>query len=122
MIVKRCEWISKDAQEAMLTIGDENFECVAFSHPCSMQVGDRLREPLLAISIRGATKAELNAQPVMQRLGESFAHEFLAEVIDLKERLVVVGSVVVELDDVLPGEISVGDLIRFSCGRLDVIS
>lgn len=122
MIVKRCEWISKDAQEAMLTIGDENFECVAFSHPCSIQVGDRLREPLLAISIRGVTKAELNARPVMQRLGGSFAHEFLAEVIDLKERLVVVGSVVVELDDVLPGEISVGDLIRFSCGRLDVIS
>lgn len=122
MIVKRCEWISRDAQEAMLTIGDENFECIAFSHPCSMQVGRRLREPLLAISIRGVTKEALNTQPVMQRLGESFAHEFVAEVVNLKERLVLVGSVVIELDDVLPGDISVGDFIRFSCGRLDVIS
>lgn len=122
MIVKRREWISKDAQEAMLVIGDESFECVAFSHPCSMQVGDHLNEPLLAISIRRVIKEKLNTQPMMQRLGESFAHEILAEVVDVKSRLVVVGSVVVELDGVLPGDIGVGDFIRFSCGRLDVIS
>jgi hypothetical protein len=122
MIVKRCEWISKGAQEAILTIGDDDLECVAFSHPCNIQVGDHLREPLLAISIRGVTKEQLKAQLVMRRLGNSFAHEILAEVVDLKKRLVAVGPIVIEMDDVLPGDISVGDLIQFSCGRLDVIS
>ncbi len=30
MFVKQCEWISKDALEAMLTIGDAETQCVAF--------------------------------------------------------------------------------------------
>lgn len=121
MIVKWCEWISKDAQEALLTISGDNVECVAFSHPCNIQVGDSLHEPLLAISIKGVVKEYSGAQ-FMRRLDDGFSHEILAKVVDLKQRLVVAGSIAIELDDVLSKDIDVGDCIRFFCGRLDVIS
>ncbi|MGX4728571.1 hypothetical protein [Pseudomonas corrugata] len=106
MIVKWREWISKGAQEAILTIGDGGLECVAFSHPCKLQEGECLREPLLAISIKGIAKEQLKTRLVMRHIGNSFAHEVLAEVVDVKRRLVVVGSIFIELDDVLPGDIS----------------
>ncbi|QLG92880.1 hypothetical protein HZF02_13270 [Pseudomonas yamanorum] len=122
MIVKRCEWISTDAQEAELTIGDDDVECMAFSHPCYMRVGDCLREPLFAISIRDVTRAELSSQLFIRRQNNGFVHEIMAEVVDIKRRLVVVDPISIELDDVLPGDIRVGDVIQFSCGRLDVIS
>ncbi|PBP35505.1 hypothetical protein [Pseudomonas syringae] len=122
MFVKQCEWISKDALEAMLTIGDAETQCVAFCHPCHMNVGDMLLEPVLAISIKNVAKMESGSQPYVLRIDDGLVHEILAEVVSVEKSLVVAGEITIELDDVLPGDINVGDMISFSCGRLDVIS
>lgn len=122
MIVKQCEWISKDAKETMLTISDGKMQCSAFSHPCYRSVGDVLLEPLLAVSIKNIAKMKSGSQPYMRCLEDGLAHEFLAKVINLEKSLVVVGTFIIELDDPLPGDISLGDMISFSCGRIDVIS
>ncbi|WP_080271517.1 hypothetical protein [Pseudomonas syringae] len=122
MFVKQCEWISKDALEAMLIIGDAETQCVAFCHPCDMNVGDMLLEPVLAISIKNVSKMGAGSQPYVLRIDDGFVHEILAEVVSVEKSLVVAGEITIELDDVLPGGINVGDMISFSCGRLDVIS
>ncbi|WP_239987911.1 hypothetical protein [Pseudomonas syringae] len=122
MIVKQCEWISKDAKEAMLIISDGKMQCAAFSHPCYRSAGDVLLEPLLAVSIKNIAKMRSDSQPYIRCLRDSLAHEFLAEVTNLEKSLVVAGTFIVELDDPLPGDISLGDMISFSCGRIDVIS
>ncbi|EPM84817.1 hypothetical protein A249_27885 [Pseudomonas syringae pv. actinidiae ICMP 18804] len=122
MIVKQCEWISKYAKEAMLTISDGKMQCSAFSHPCYRSVGDVLLEPLLAVSIKNIAKMKSDSQPYILCLRDGLAHEFLAEVTNLKKSLVVAGTFIIELDDALPRDIRLGDMISFSCGRLDVIS
>jgi len=122
MFVRQCEWIAKDALEAMLVIGDPEIQCVAFSHPCYMNVGDTLLEPLLAISIKSIARMQSTAQPYIRRLKNGFAHEILAEVTGLEKSLVIAGSITIELDDVLPGDTKIGDMISFYCERLDVIS
>ncbi len=122
MIIKRCEWLSKSAQEAVLFVGNENYECAAFSQPCSAKVDDSLVEPLLAINVKGIAKIDGNFQVAIDRQGASLAHDVIAEVIDSKARLVSVDSIIIELDDPLPGDINSGDVIQFSCGRLDVIA
>lgn len=122
MFVKQCEWISKDALEAMLTIGDAETQCVAFCHPYHMNVGDMLLEPVLAISIKNVAKMAAGSQPYVLRIDDGFVHEILAEVASVEKSLVIVGQLTIELDDVLPGDIDLGDMISFSCERLDVIS
>lgn len=84
MIVKKCEWISKIAKEAILTIGDDNFECVAFSYPCNMAVGDQLRSPLIAISVKKITNEKINLTPSIKRIDDNFSHELFAKLIDKK--------------------------------------
>lgn len=116
MIVKQCEWISKDAKEAMLTIGDDKMQCAAFSHPCYRSVGDVLLEPLLAVSIKNIAKMKSGSQPYMRCLRDGLAHEFLAEVTNLEKSLVVAGKFIIELDDALPGDISLGDMISLAVG------
>ncbi|KPW41033.1 hypothetical protein ALP45_101869 [Pseudomonas coronafaciens pv. atropurpurea] len=81
-----------------------------------------LLEPLLAVSIKNIAKMKSDSQPYIRCLRDGLAHEFLAEVTNLEKSLVVAGTFIIELDDALPRDISLGDMISFSCGRLDVIS
>lgn len=122
MIIKRLEWLSESAQEAVLFVGDTLFECAAFAHPCSLNAGDILTEPLLAISVKGVIKEQEPIQLAIHRQGESFAHDVVAKVISSQDRIVSVGSIEIELDEPLPGDIALEDVIRFTCGRLDVIA
>ncbi|WP_236249339.1 hypothetical protein [Pseudomonas cichorii] len=85
-------------------------------------MGDHLLEPLLAISIGNVTLESSSSEFFIRRIGNGFGHEVLGRVVNLERRLVRVGPIIVELDDVLPGGISFGDMVGFSCGRLDVIS
>lgn len=122
MIIKKREWLSESAQEAILYVGDDCFECAAFSQPCNLNAGDSLVEPLLAISIRGVVKAQEYVQLAIHRQGESFVHNIVAMVTNPKARIVAVGPIEIELDGPLPGDISLEDVIQFSCGRLDAIT
>ncbi|KPW05796.1 Uncharacterized protein ALO42_05063 [Pseudomonas syringae pv. atrofaciens] len=81
-----------------------------------------LLEPVLAISIKNVAKMAACSQPYVLRIDDGFVYEILAEVASVEKSLVVAGEITIELDDVLPGDINVGDMISFSCGRLDVIS
>lgn len=122
MKVKRCEWLSRNAEEALLYIGDDEYECVAFSHPCKLDTGDCLAEPLLAISIEGVGKQIKPIKLAITRQGDSLSHEIVGVVTSLALRTVSVGSIVIELDDPLPGDIEEMDVIQFTCGRLDAMA
>jgi hypothetical protein len=122
MIIKRSEWLSESAQEAILFVGDDCFECAAFSHPCNLNTGDSLTEPLLAISVKGVIKEQESVQLAIHRQGESFVHDVVAKVTNPQARIVSVGAIEIELDEPLPSDIGLEDVIQFTCGRLDVIA
>lgn len=121
MIIKEREWISESAQEAILIIGDDNFQCAAFSQPCTVELGDSLAEPLLAMSVKGARK-ESDARLAISRQGTSFSHDIVAKVTNTERRIVSVGLIIIELDEPLPNDVGPEDVIQFTCGRLDVIA
>lgn len=122
MIIKRSEWLSDTAEEAILYIGDNYFECAAFSYPCNLNIGDSLTEPLQAISVRGVVKMLSSVQLSIHRQGKSFVHDVVAKVINPQAGIVAVGSIEIELDEPLPRDIGLEDVIQFTCGRLDVIA
>ncbi len=121
MIVLRREWLSERAGEAILFIGTQNVECAAFSHPCSIDSGSVLSEPLLAITVKDLVKAESGSDCQIARDGESLAHTVVAKVIDRDAGIVEVGPIKIDLDEPLPGDIEEGEMVSFRVNRIDAI-
>lgn len=121
MIVNKREWLSKTAQEALLYLGEDSTACVAFSHPCRLREGDKLNEPLLAINVDGIVRVDAKQRPSISRTGKEFAHTIVAQVIDLSNSLVQAGTVIIELENSIPGDIGSSDIIEFCCSRLVIL-
>ena len=120
MIVNQIQWISKDAQEALLFVGDGKYECAAFSHPCHFGKDYVLLEPILAFSAKGIMLSQ-EAKVSITRKGESLAHDVVGILSGLNPMIISVGDIRIELEDALPGGIKQNDTVQFSCDRLDVI-
>jgi hypothetical protein len=120
MIVKKIEWLSEEAQEAILVAGDEYFECVPFCHPCLLKVGEIIQEPLYAMDACNVMLQEDDADIFIEYTGLGFDHVILGEVLSLEERIICVGTIRIQLGSPLPGGISEGDKVQFYCSRLDV--
>jgi hypothetical protein len=52
MYVKCIDWIDKDAKEALVSVTDGTYECLAFCHPCRIEIGNSLFLPLCALDAR----------------------------------------------------------------------
>ena len=91
MIVNQIEWISKEAQEALLFVGDGEYECAAFSHPCHFDKDYVLSEPILAFSAKGIMLSQ-EAKVSITRKGESFAHEVVGMLSGLNPTIISVGK------------------------------
>lgn len=119
MKVKKIEWISRDAKEAIVFIGDHEFECAAFCQPCECSAGDEFTEPLIAYGVQGIHRKEQLDSLLISRQGREFGHDIVATVVAPKDRMVTVGSILIELDIPLPADIVANDVVEFSCSRLD---
>uniref|UniRef100_A0A0C1NA65 Uncharacterized protein n=1 Tax=Tolypothrix bouteillei VB521301 TaxID=1479485 RepID=A0A0C1NA65_9CYAN len=119
-VISQIEYLSKDADEALVSITDGVYGCVAFCQPCERLVGELIKEPLLAFGTEGVVLS--NEETLgFRRIRDTFRHEVYARVTDATLGIVSVGSIRLELDTPLPGGIVTGDSINFFCDRVDVV-
>lgn len=120
--VKKIKFISIDAKEAELVVGDSVNECLVFSQPCGLNVGDEVFEPIKILDVESLTKVlDENEKEKIQRSNESYySHRCIARVVDKDEGIVSVGEIKMEMEGVIPNWADVGDLIEFTCSRLDI--
>ncbi len=118
MKVVKIDWMDEGALEAVITVlsGDSTFQ--AFSHPCSYKVGDIIRSPLMSLDDENIVRVD-STTPMIKQIGDTFRHEIIAKVENVKKSLVSVGDVEIELGRYLPGDIIDGDYISFQSSRLD---
>ncbi|MBS9426473.1 hypothetical protein [Photorhabdus caribbeanensis] len=121
MNIRKIEWLSKDAEEAILFITDGQYECIAFSHPCNYNEGDYINSPLFAITVKGIQKEKQHPQGIIKNQNDTFSQFVIAELLDRNSNLVKVGNIVIELDEPIPNDISSGEIISFGCGRIDTM-
>ncbi len=119
MIIREIEWLSKEAEEAVLFVIDGEYECIVFSHPCTYQKGEQIDVPFFAINVKGIQKEEQDTKLAIKKQSESLSQFIIAKVIDRNSNLVMVGNIIIELDDSFPGDIEINDIISFSCNRVD---
>ncbi|AVR97438.1 hypothetical protein [Pseudoduganella armeniaca] len=120
MFVKNITWLSVEAAEAEVQVTDGVYECVAFSWPCAVAVGDDITEPLHVFDMRNA-KLVQNVQTGIWALDQnSLARRVVAELVDLDRQIVGVGGIWLIAEETLPAGIKVGALLEFDCARLDL--
>lgn len=116
VVVRSVSWLS--GNEANLTVSDGDHSCVVFAHPFAGAVGDELREPLLGFNLDEIVVVGALAHKVSFVDG-GHVQELIGKVVDLAKPLIRVGSIFVEPDLPLPGDIAEGDTVQFTVKRLD---
>lgn len=121
MIVKNIKWISRTSEEAEVEITDGEFTCIAFSHPCSANIGDEVNGPLHIFSLKSAMRCEGFAELGIWNIQkQGLSRKVIARVLDASKQVVTVGKITMIIEDYLPGGVVVGDLIEFECARIDL--
>lgn len=106
------------SSEATIVLEDGEHSCAAFEHPRAARVGDIANHPLLAFETEGI-EIDNTGPPSLASNGSPLGCTIRGAVRSREGRLVCVGEFTIELDLPLPGDVSVGDMVRFQCSRLD---
>ena len=120
MIVRQLFWISKSAKEAELLISDGEFECIAFSQPCDIKEGDHLKEPLHAFIVNNLMISRDENCSVVLIKDNGLAQKLVTKVVDVENGIVKIGNIEILLDEKAPPGVLAGDLVEFTCARLDI--
>jgi hypothetical protein len=121
MKVKKLDWISFAGKEAELIMTDGKNECLVFSQPCQVALGENVNDFLHAMDVEGFMRTAETLEKIT-RVSEIsyFSHFCVARVIDIKKNIVAVGQIKIKLDYDIPDWSIEEDLVEFSCDRLDL--
>lgn len=120
MKIKDIKFISVAAKEAELIVSDGINECLVFSQPCALKIGEEFFEPIKVLDVENLIKA-INKKESIRKSNESyFAHHCIAKIVDKEARIVAIGNIKMELECIIPGWANEGDLLEFTCSRLDI--
>jgi len=118
--VESIEWLSKEAKEALVTISDGTYICLAYHQPCHLEIGDIVSKPLLAMDVLGVV-IDNEKEIGFLKMDWHFDYEITAEVIDITAEIVKVGSILIDIEPSLPGDTQKNDIVNFTCYRLIIM-
>jgi len=116
MKIVSIEWLSREGKEAVVHIDSHFGLFYAFCHPCCFDVSDAVYGKIYCMSASNMSISQGSSGISMNSDGSCV----VVGVINEEGDVVVGGSVRVEVDINVSDSFSVGDLVQFSCGRLDL--
>lgn len=119
MFIKDVQYLSEPAEEALLTISDGLNECIAFCQPCNKSVGECIKDPLCILDVYQIQITEAKKE-YLKPIGQHFGYEVCATIRNIENKILKVGSILLEIDSDLPGDIAQGDKVDFICERIDI--
>lgn len=120
MEVKNIKWISKEAEEAEVTISDGIYELICFAHPFRLSIGDVLEQPLYAIFTSNIQRSLIQNYKIEKYL-DNYSYYITAQLFNLEENILKLGNIFLELDMPIPIDIKLGEYITFYCDRIDIM-
>lgn len=119
MKICNIQWLSKEAEEAVVTLEGRDLNLICFCHPCRLKYSAEV-EKVYAFNVLGIVASE-ESQISARRLNDVVPprYEIVGKVLEGKES-VALRDIVIELDIPVPGDILEGDLVKFYCVRLDM--
>jgi hypothetical protein len=120
VLVQSIMLVSQEAEEALLTITDGVHTFTAFSQPCSKSPGDIIEEVLYAFDTKKLILKGDEGKPYIKQKNGDLQHEILGVMLDVENKILQVGDILIEIDTDLPGGLQTGDYVEFTCERLDL--
>lgn len=120
MKIKEIVNYNKNSQEADLIVSDGKFECLVFCHPSNYSKNDIITTPLYA-NLNQDFMLSRSIDVGFEKLHTFyFGYKIVAEVVDNKDGIVCVGNILIDVGMQIPGWAKKGDIVEFSCSRLDL--
>ena len=117
--VQEIEWLSQEAEEALVIVSDGFYSCHTFCQPCHKDIGEIIEEPLLSFGTKCIQLVNEDSVSI-RRIEATFRHEIYAKVLDLECEILEVGNIKFELDTNFPKGLTLNSIIRFCCQRIDL--
>ena len=117
MFIKKIIDYDIEAQEADLLISDNRFELICYAHPFERKENKSFK--LIAFCDNAFIRAMNESFLVEKNLNEFYGYKLQGKLINLKEKLVAIGDIIIELSNDLPGDIEEDEFMEFTVTRID---
>ncbi|CAA0165944.1 hypothetical protein [Tenacibaculum maritimum] len=118
--IEKIEWMSKEAEEAIIYLNDGNYKIICFSCPFNEEELNKGNYQINCYDTIGFERIKGEAYHI-GKLSDFFSYRLYCKVKDRKEGIVKIGEFQFYLEDgVFPGDIADGDFVTFECGRFDL--
>ena len=119
MNVKNISWISKDADEAIVTVVDnKNFSLNCFSQPCEYYINDKI-DCLYTFNVYNIKRSNIK-RFVIEKNNNDLGYYLVGKIINLKRKIIKINDFKLELDNDIPVDIKEKEFIEFTCSRIDL--
>lgn len=119
VLVKKIDWISKNAMEAEVILSDGVFDIICFSQPFSFKEGDTIKSYIYIFDTQKIYFSNLNEEYVKKN-GSLFEYELCGVIKDKLSNIIKIGDFLIELDIPLPNDLYNGDYVVVFCERIDI--
>lgn len=119
VLVKKINWISKNAMEAEVILNDGVFDIICFSQPFSFKEGDTIKSYIYTYNTQKIYFSNLNEEYVKKN-GSLFEYELCGVIKDKLSNIIKIGNFLIELDIPLPNDLYNGDYVIIFCERIDI--
>ncbi|MDY6937919.1 MAG: hypothetical protein SWY16_09650 [Cyanobacteriota bacterium] len=118
--MKSIRWIGCEEAEVELSNDNDNEEqtILAFCHPCTLKLGDRVNQPLEAFDTGIIVISQIENVVIEKQTG--FSYRIIAKSIDISARIVDACGILIRLPK-LPYLCHVGEFLEFYVERLDLV-
>ena len=109
-----------EAQEADVLISDGQFEILCYAQPYLPETFKAPDHALSAFMTENVLRVSENEYRIKRLQNGYYSYRLQGKLIDLQKRLVMIGAIVIKIENVIPKDIREGDFIEFTVMRLDL--
>tara|TARA_B100001094_G_C18081895_1_gene745646 strand:+ start:562 stop:924 length:363 start_codon:yes stop_codon:yes gene_type:complete len=120
MIIQDIKWFCKESNQAFLIVMIHGIPCRIFCDFCDYKVGDVLRDPIFAYGVNCVYKSNKNHTQILSKNLDDEPHQIIAKVLDKQKWLVELDTLIIYLQEYIPGDVDDGEYISFFCKELTV--
>lgn len=120
MYIQDIKWIDEEIKEAEVRISDGKYSVICFSQPFNGKVNQIYTENIICYDSEYLYAIDTEDYYV-ERIDYSFQYILKGKIINLNEKLLLVGELNIDLSNVcIPGDIKEGNFIEVKVTRLDL--
>ena len=124
MRVAEIKWFDTGGDEAEVKVVsevNESLECWAFCHPCTLDLGTQLVEPLFSLDAKVRTSSNQESS-IVKNGKQPWSYVVVGQLIDAVNGLVAIADIRLEVgQEAVPGDVSTGDWVECVCSRVDAL-